>query len=89
MAITFTQEKKKQRYLILILAVAILTGLGVVWWGFFSIPSEEAAPPSLTFQKVQINFDVLNREDLKNLTPFERVPPFEAEVGRENPFLRY
>jgi hypothetical protein len=89
MAITFTQEKKKQRYMILILAVAILAGLGVIWWGFFSAPPEEAAPPTLTFKKVQINFDILNREDLKNLMSFERVPPLEMEVGRENPFLRY
>ncbi len=63
--------------------------LAIIWWGFFSVPSQEAAPPALTFQKVQINFNVLNREDLKNLTTFEKVSSFEGEIGRENPFIPY
>jgi hypothetical protein len=89
MAITFTQERKKQRYLILILALAILGVLGIVWWGFLSVPDEEALPPAFTFQKVEINFGILDRDDLTGLSHFEGVPVFEEQTGRENPFLPY
>jgi len=37
----------------------------------------------------EIDFSVLESEILKEFEPFEKVPPFEGEVGRENPFLLY
>ena len=90
MAITFTQEKKKQRYLMLILAVVIILILFVVWWGFLR-EAEEFVPviTGFTPKQIQINWSVLQQEELENLKAFEGIAEFEDEVGRENPFLPY
>jgi len=90
MAIVFLQKRKIQNYLILIFIGVLLITTIVIWQGFFRkekipLPEEVLRPP----KKAEINFEVLKNSLLKNLEPFQEIPPFEKEVGRENPFLPY
>lgn len=91
MAIIFLQEKKRQRYLILVLALLIFAILLVVWQGFSKKP--EAVPSSsvgsLAPQKIIINWSVLEDPKLAELQPFEQIQPFEGKIGRKNPFVPY
>jgi len=90
MAITFLQEKKRQRRLILILALVVIAILIIVWQGFL----QEEAPltpiiPSLTPQKIIIDWPTLKDPQIEKLQAFESIPPFEGEIGRDNPFVPY
>ena len=70
MAITFTQEKKKQRYLLVVLGVIVLSILAVIWWSF---SGREAPQPMasqiVSFPAVDINFDIL-RKTLDVTSPY-------------------
>ncbi|MFH1575368.1 MAG: hypothetical protein ABIB55_00280 [Candidatus Nealsonbacteria bacterium] len=91
MAIEFLQAQKKQRYLILILTLAICATLLVVWIGFFKTPAVVAPVflPQAVQPKIGINWDVLKDTKLEALQNFEQTPALEDEVGRENPFTPY
>lgn len=93
MAITFIEERKRQKKLIWILTVVVLITIIVLWQGFFKKPKEiEVVSPKRVipeFREVKINFQILETPLLKELQPFEKIKPFEGEIGRENPFLPY
>lgn len=91
MAITFAQEKKRQRYLILVLALVILLILIVIWRGLFweGTPQPTSVLPAFVPRKVEINWEALKSPQLEEFHPFEQIPPFEGEIGRENPFIPY
>jgi len=82
--------KKKDRkifnWILLIIALVL-----AVWFGkdFFVKPSFLAPSSPPQARKVEINFEVLKNPLLQDLQPFEEIPPFEGETGRENPFLPY
>lgn len=83
----FSLGGDKQKYLTWIFLILVL--LLVVWFGrgFFIKPS--FPPPPLPQPKtVEINFEALKNPLLKDLNPFEEIPIFEEEIGRENPFLK-
>lgn len=90
MAITFQEQKEKQKYLTMVFLVAILVIFSVVYFGFLKKekPSEIQGviyqPP-----KIELNFELLESPFLKELLPFEEIKPFEDKIGRENPFLPY
>ncbi len=92
MAITFIEKRKrKTQYLVVVLIIVILITGVVLWRGFFArersvLPPVEIETPT---QKVEINFEALKNPILDELQPFEVIPPFEGEVGRENPFRPY
>jgi hypothetical protein len=96
MAIKFIQaEKKRQVYLILILVGMVLVTILVLWQGHrlqdlvSIIPRSSSENLNLPrYPEISIDFDVLERKDLKELTPFAEIAPFDKEAGRENPFLR-
>lgn len=92
MAITFLEEKKREKYLLIALAgVIILIGF-VLWYGFFYIP---AVPPQITkpteptAKRIKIDWDVLKNPGLDELQILEEIPSFKEPIGRENPFLPY
>lgn len=90
MAIIPTEKKKRQKYLIFILGIVVVLVAFVVWYNFFAGPA--TLPPEITPVKpreIKINFEVLENPILEALQPFEEIPPFEEEVGRENPFILY
>jgi hypothetical protein len=94
MPIKFVEEKKRQKYLILVfLAVALISAV-VLWQGYFKKEEPVSPTPGLSFREVKINFDVLESPVLKELQPFEEISlegllPLEVNVGRENPFISY
>lgn len=76
MAITFLQAKKRQRYLILILALLVFAAFIIAWQGFSKRGGEEPTPLPITpeLSKIKINFDILR----KPLTVV--LPDFSAEL---------
>ncbi|MBA7596527.1 hypothetical protein ES703_03501 [subsurface metagenome] len=90
MAITFLQAKKRQKNLILVLALAILAIVLLVWFSFLR---REAPPsplsPALAPLEIKIDWETLQNPQLESLQIFEEVLPFEDEGGRENPFISY
>lgn len=90
MAVTFIEERKKQRNLIWIFIIIVLI-MVVIWWqGFFKKPSLKGIEiPVFEFKKIEINFEVLENPILKELQLFEKIQPYEGEIGRADPFLPY
>ena len=89
MAITFLQEKKRQRYLILALALVIFVILLIAWKGFFKEEEPALVLPSFIPPTVEIDWSVLQSSQLTELQALATTTPFEGETGRENPFLPY
>lgn len=86
MAITFIQQKKRLRYLILTLA-ALISVLSLIAWQIFFIKEKAPLPDKAIIKKViEINYSVLENEILKSLSQFESIPVYEKETIRENPF---
>lgn len=88
MAIVFLEQKQKQKYFIIILAIIIfLTGI-VLWRGLH--PASEKQPSPVSVSKtptLEINFGTLKSSLLKELQLFEPIKPFEDGLGRKNPFV--
>ena len=90
MAITFQEQKEKQKYLALIFLAAILVIFLIVYFSFLKkekpleIQEVIYQPP-----KIEINFELLKAPFLKELLLFEEIKEFEGKIGRENPFLPY
>ena len=86
MAITFQKKIKKQRNLVYVLLGLILITILVIWKGqdlIAEIPFEE---PVIGFEKIKIDFGIFNNAFFKELQPLDKIPAFEGEIGRENPF---
>lgn len=91
MAIDFLQAQKKQRYLIIILTLAICAILFVVWLGFFKSPAPvvPGSFPQVIKPKIEINWDVLKDTKLEELQIFQQIPALKDKAGRKNPFISY
>ncbi|OHA62113.1 MAG: hypothetical protein A2117_00625 [Candidatus Wildermuthbacteria bacterium GWA2_46_15] len=89
MAIVFSEQKKRQQYLILVFTIVILATAIVFWFGVFKKPIETPPSSSLPIRKIEINFQVFDQSLLSELELFEEVPAFEGVLGRNNPFLPY
>jgi len=91
MPIKFVQEKKKQKYLILVFAAVILITSIVLWFGFLRKEKPAPSPPALIVsqREIKIDFELLESSALKELQPFGEISSFEEEAGRSNPFLPY
>ena len=101
MAADFIKQKKSQRNLIIVFVLIIIIAIIVFWQGFFKkeipfSPEEVFLPPT---EKIEINFEIFKKPDLKELQPFAEIEPFKEipstedapgeKIGRENPFLPY
>jgi len=91
MAITFIEQRKKQKKLIWVLAAVVIITAVVVWYSFLRKPSSgpgsELTAPA--YQRAEIDFKILDNPVLDELKTFEDIKPFEGQEGRENPFLPY
>ena len=90
MPIDFIQQRKKQKYLTLIVIALFIIISVILWFGYFRKPesvSEEALVSSV--KEIKIDFNVLENPFLQELQIFEKILPFEGEIGRDNPFLPY
>lgn len=91
MALTFFEQRKRQRKFILISALIIFLTV-ILIWKFFLLPKPEPEPKVVEIPRppeIKIDFEVLKSPILEKLQPFEEISPFEGEVGRENPFIPY
>ncbi len=92
MAITFQEQIKRQKRLIFIfLGVLVAAGIFIGVWYFYmqQETSTEEVFIQQHFKKIKIDFEVLDNPLLKELQPIEKIPDFEGELGRENPFVPY
>jgi ABC-type nitrate/sulfonate/bicarbonate transport system permease component len=91
MAITFLEEKKKQRKFLLILVGLIILGILIFFWSFLSKPHSkpETIFPNFSVQRVEINWEVLKNAAIESLQSFEEITPSQEKVGRTNPFISY
>jgi hypothetical protein len=91
----FSNQQNKQKYMIWIfVAVLIVTGT-VIYFGFIkdkinfgriNIPNLGSGVENISIGKVNIDFEMLDKKEFKDLTPFEDAFPFDGKVGREEPF---
>jgi len=91
MPIDFIQQRKKQKYLtVIVIALFIIIAI-VLWFGYFK-KSESASETILPFsmvEQIEIDFNVLESQFLQESQIFEKIPSFEGEIGRDNPFTPY
>ena len=92
MAITFLEQRKRQKYLLPVLLLVFLITAFVIWWGFLKEEKTDfglnGVLPGVS-RKIEINFDFLKGLDPEKFQSFEKIPPFEEEAGRENPFVPF
>jgi len=89
MAITFLEKRKRLKSLIPVLVIVILITAVIVWRGFF-VKEEPFLPEVIKpAKKIEIDLQALKSPELEELQPFEKIPSFEEEIGRENPFVPY
>ena len=90
--VDFIEEKKKQKRLVYLVIAVLLTTFLVIWFGFFrKLEVGLPKPPSaaLEFEKVEIDFSLLENPALRELESFEAIPQFEGDLGRKNPFVPF
>lgn len=90
MAILFYDKKQKKTYLILGL-VFLLVIIALIWFKFIRQSPEGLPPvsPDISGQrekKIEIDFEKLETQLLKDLQPFKPISPPQEGLGRENPF---
>jgi len=88
-AITFLEKRKRLKSLIPVLVIVILISAFIIWRGFF-VKEKSFIPEVIKpVKKIEIDFQTLKSPELEELQPFEKIPSFEEEIGRENPFIPY
>jgi hypothetical protein len=91
MAITFVQQKNKQKTLLWIFGILVII-LGIFLTQFLLKRISLKMSQELTvspYPSVRVDFKFLESQTLKDLEPFEGIGPFEGVVGRDNPFVPY
>jgi len=90
MAIEILKEKERQKFLalvfvILLFLIFLVISVGMIKRkGIFKVPVIPPPEP----KKIEINFEVLKSQALKELETFEEAS-LPEEKGRDNPFLPY
>ncbi|MBI2121213.1 MAG: hypothetical protein HYU05_00770 [Candidatus Wildermuthbacteria bacterium] len=89
MAITFTEERSRQTYLIWVLAGVLLFTLIVLWRGYFGqgssfTPAEEKIVAPKT---VDMRWDILDPGVWEGRSTLAAPPSVSEIQGRNNPFL--
>lgn len=93
MAITFTQQKKKQQTMVLVAVFLVLATVAVLRWNAIKkAPEPEEALVVLPseLEDIEINFGIFAEKDFQRLQEPQAKPILEVgNVGRENPFEPY
>ena len=88
MAVTFIQQKKTQRMLIIVLLGAIASVGAVLWWGFFFAGGLSPANVTLPSpKKIELQADILSHPVLQELDEPREATVAPQGIGRDNPFL--
>ena len=87
MAITFQEQIKRQKNLIFVFMALVLITIIIIWQGYYVKKEEPERIILRKFREIAINFEVLEHPLLSELQLIEKIPSFEGEPGRENPFI--
>ena len=89
----YDKNKQKKKLLIYVFILSVFLFLFIVWQFFLQdiIFRPTTKPFYLLVDRAtrleKSIFQVLTDPRLKELEPFEKTPPFQGEVKRENPFF--
>ena len=79
--------------MLIILGVLVLAIILIVWLGVLKpkeeIPVDTSSQQIPMSKTVKINWPLLQDAKLEELKDFEKILPFEDEIGRKNPFIPY
>jgi hypothetical protein len=89
MALIFQEQIKKQKNLIFVFFSLTLITAFIIWFGYFRKEESVEELISEHFKKIEIDFNILQNPLLKEFQFIEKIPPFDGEIGRENPFVPY
>ncbi len=89
MAITFQKQIKKQRNLIFIFVILILIIIIILWLGFRTEEEPSEILISKRLKRIEINLEVFQNPLLQQLQLIDKIPGFEGDLGRENPFIPF
>jgi len=91
--LTFQEKRKKGHLALVALVVIVFLIFMVLHYGF---PKKEEKggsfiqlPQSSYLEEIEINFDTFKNPFFESALPFEKIKPFEGQIGRENPFAPY
>ena len=89
-----TIQRKKQRNLILVLALVVVVSAGVLYFGLFSRESQDlsfiegGANILRRTEEVKLNLRLLEEDRFRSLVPYEKISG-DINTGRDNPFVPY
>ena len=88
---TIVEQLEKNKVLVTGIAIFGLMA-GFAFWSFYLSPQKDLhLKEELTseqFDKININFDVLEGEHLKELEKMGTIPEYQGKIGKDNPFIR-
>lgn len=88
---TFIEKEKKQEKLFIVFVLILFVGILVL--GFRILKKEkvsiEQEISSYNPQFIEVDFSKLKNLNLKDFDDFQKIPQFEEEAGRKNPFVSY
>ncbi len=90
---TIGEQLEKNKILV---AGVVIFGMiiGFVFWNFYLSPQQEIKKEqgeeltSEQFKQININFDVLEGDYLKELEQMGIIPEYQGRIGKDNPFIR-
>ena len=91
MKISKQLEKNKE---LVVGGIVFLVMIGFVFWNFYLSPQNEIKKvqkkelTSEQFEKININFDVLEGDQLGGLEQIGTIPEYQGQIGKNNPFIR-
>ena len=90
---TIVEQLEKNKVLVAGIAIFGLIA-GFAFWNFYLSPQKEIKKEqekeltSEQMDKININFDVLEGEYLKELEKMGTIPEYQGKIGKSNPFIR-
>ena len=90
---TISEQLEKNKVLV-VGGIIFLVMISFVFWNFYLSPRKEIKKEqkkeltSEQFEKININFDVLEGERLEGLEQIGTIPEYQGQIGKNNPFIR-
>ena len=88
------KEKLEKNKILVVGGVVFLMMAGFIFWNYYLSPQNEIKKEqkkeltSEQFEKININFDVLEGEKLEELEKIGVIPEYQGKIGKNNPFIR-
>lgn len=82
------QLPRKTLYLLLVLIGVMALTAFVLWKGFTETTTEPAQMVEIKAE-ADLDFSLLQSEEVEYLESYEEIPKFEDEMKRDNPFSSY